>query len=81
MSSWVRYSVAVYVGLLLAGALVIPKPEASAQSDDPKMPPAYERLRAHGRICTAVPAEPLDRAEGGEGSLAQRSGADLPTPQ
>ncbi len=30
MSSWVRYSVAVYVGLLLAGALVVPKPEATA---------------------------------------------------
>jgi len=27
MSSWVRYSVAVYVGLLLAGSVVAPLPE------------------------------------------------------
>lgn len=33
MSSWVRYSVAVYAGLLFAGSMLIPKPEASALSE------------------------------------------------
>jgi hypothetical protein len=32
MSSWVRYSVAVYAGLLLAGALIVPQPQASVGS-------------------------------------------------
>lgn len=33
MSSWVRYSVAVYAGLLFAGSMLIPKPEASALTE------------------------------------------------
>lgn len=33
MSSWVRYSVAVYAGLLLAGAAIAPQPQASVGSD------------------------------------------------
>jgi len=31
VKSWVRYSVAVYVGLLLAGAIDLPKPESAAR--------------------------------------------------
>jgi len=30
MTTWVRYSVAVYMGLLLAGAVVVPEPLAAA---------------------------------------------------
>jgi hypothetical protein len=30
MPTWVRYSVAVYIGLLLAGAVVVPEPLAAA---------------------------------------------------
>lgn len=40
MSSWVRYSVAVYAGLLSAGALMAPKPQASIGSEPT---PAHER--------------------------------------
>lgn len=32
MPSWVRYSLAVYMGLLLAGSLVEPKPNATADT-------------------------------------------------
>jgi len=31
VKSWVRYSVAVYVGLLLAGAIDLPKPVSAAR--------------------------------------------------
>ena len=31
MKSWVRYSVAVYLGFLLGGALIAPGPEAAAR--------------------------------------------------
>lgn len=33
MSSWVRYSVAVYLGLLLAGSMMAPQPQVSVGSD------------------------------------------------
>jgi len=33
MSSWVRYSVAVYVGLLLAGSMMAPRPGESVGAE------------------------------------------------
>lgn len=56
MNSWVRYSVAVYTGLLLAGAAIAPRPQASIGSDLPQgqpQPPVsvmrlpYDRPQPH----------------------------------
>lgn len=47
MESWVRYSVAVYLGLALAGALIAPKPEAAAWcSSRPNVSPEMRRAAA-----------------------------------
>src|SRR5262245_58111014 len=59
MSSWVRYSVAVYVGLLLAGAFVASKPavarsvHAPAVAEPSEAPP---ELAHHTKPSAAPPA-------------------------
>ena len=42
MSSWVRYSVAVYLGLLISGALARPPVQAPAAQDPPAPSVHYE---------------------------------------
>ncbi len=60
MSSCVRYSVAVYTGLLLAGAAIAPRPQASVGSDHPgqAIVQTHPLEHRHGRACvrTTAPA-------------------------
>ena len=62
MRSWVRYSVAVYVGLLLAGALVGPRPELSDASGPAPTwsPEKYRWIEQEPGIWLAEPLEPAD---------------------
>ena len=66
MKSWVRYSVAVYLGFLLGGALIAPSPEATARYLRLTQM-KYERQRAlNGVPVSSWPAESHDewRSEG-----------------
>ncbi|HEX7008665.1 MAG TPA: hypothetical protein VF184_01700 [Phycisphaeraceae bacterium] len=50
MHSWVRYSVATYVGLLLAGALVVPPTSVTAgqqKQGSPRQSPLIGRPPSH----------------------------------
>jgi hypothetical protein len=71
VSSWVRYCVAVYLGLLLAGTLVPPNVAESAgpvQRDDPKsqseftVPDASDLMRACSRPCERCGADQIAEA-------------------
>lgn len=59
MASWVRYSVAVYAGLLFAGAFFITKPEASAVSEF--VPPSSAVERSASERSRGVTAAELEK--------------------
>ena len=65
MKSWVRYSVAVYLGLLLGGALISPSPESAARYLRLTQM-KYEKQRAMNNLPAAWPVEFHDggRSEG-----------------
>lgn len=49
MKSWVRYSVAVYVGLLIAGLTGAPPQTTEADSGDSPSMPLFDRSERTGR--------------------------------
>ena len=55
MESWVRYSVAAYLGLMLAGTLIVPGPSPAAQLSS--APPALESSPNYWR--QAAPCRPV----------------------
>lgn len=58
MSSWVRYSVAVYIGLLLAGAAIAPQPQMSVGADTRQSDIAVQRP-AHNQAAQPLQTETL----------------------
>lgn len=62
MESWVRYSVAAYLGLMLAGTLIVPGPTPAAQFSS--VPQASESNPSYWRPtapCHPVATPPTDK--------------------
>lgn len=67
MDSWVRYSVAVYFGLLMAGSIIMPAPSASIGAQegvrlDPYLLPAEVGLLLHQELMPVPEGAPRDQA-------------------
>ncbi|MEZ6191543.1 MAG: hypothetical protein R3C45_09675 [Phycisphaerales bacterium] len=61
MHSWVRYSVSVYLGLLLAGSIA--SPGISARPAQPPMASVYQRQTAPTMRQAPIDRAPIDRAD------------------
>lgn len=78
MASWVRYCVAVYMGLALAGAMIAPKPEAAAWcSSRPNVTPEMRRAAAEEADAKRRQTQPTALQAAKQGRDPFTSGRDV----